>query len=355
MNKPEMLMALAIAGAILLPWSGATAQDAAADGADRTAVEQDLLNRYGLPVYLPDEVDVTLFTPDFVESVQLLQSVQQIHGRRFVLAENGADQKPPYNLQVVGDSLLIYDTPEYTARVLKTLERLDQEGVAKSPQQRSMLTEADLQVYEYAPQFLSLEAAYEALQPFQGKTQIRRADSMVTSINALSASEELGHIVIRETPEVIAAIQDLLARVDVPHPHITLHCMVLQATREQGDEDLPDELVDNLSALVPYDRFDRLTMGLITTSVKPGGKLSLRMPTDDGRNCSLQMRVGAFDGTGRTLTFEQLSFSMYRGPVGGSPAVADFTTAATLASGEYVVLGATGPQPIFVVLRMTSR
>ncbi len=353
MNKPQILVILALAGAALLPVATAHAQDA--DTGNPAQDLQDMARAHGLPVFSSDQVKVTLFTPQHASAAQLINSIHPIHGRQFILEENGARQTPPRNLQGVGDSILIFDTPEYTARVVATLQALDLESVAEPREPQEFMAEAELEMFEYSPQFISFDAALQALKPFDQKVQVQRSDWSVTRLPALTAAEELGHILVRETPNVIVNIRELLARVDVPAPHITLSCLVLQATREPGSDGLPAELVSNLSALVPYDQFEQLTMGLLTSSVKAGGKLSLRMPTGDNRTCSLHMRVGAFDGTGDTLTFDQINFSMYHGAAGNGPALADFTTAATITNGEYVVLGASGPQPIFAVLRMTSR
>ncbi len=297
-------------------------------------------------VFGSDEVSVSLYSPDYVHVSDLFGSLQRVHGRSFFLRENGLSQVPPSNLQIVGDGLLIYDTPTYSAKILATLETIDVPG-AKQPRSNGMLSVSDLELYEFAPRHVPLSALRHALAPFSHHYTVT-AGSQTPPINVstVTVSEDLGMVVVRDRPQTVEEIKSFLDRIDVPSPHVTLTCMVIQATHDPQAEAPPVELTRHLSQLLPYEHFEMLTMGLVTSSVK-ADELEMNMQVDGQASCTLELRPEAYDASTGQLTLSRAEFSF--------PGRANFGTQITLTPDEYMVLGAAGPRPIFVVLRMARR
>jgi len=300
----------------------------------------------GYPTYSLDELEVELYTPTHVHVNDLYGTIRSTYGREFLVSENGSTQDAPRNVQMLGDSLLIYDTSEYRARVLAAAAKLDVPGAAGSRQSASLPDESALALFEYTPRFLNVEAVFEALLPFAGMVKVANPDGGWKEISTVSVSHQSNLVIVREMPERVMQMKALLERIDQPKPHVTISCTVLRATRDQGDTDLPVELVENLSALVPYTQFDLVTMGLITTSVTPQAKLELRMPLADNSTAEALMIPEAYDAATGSLTLRDFRFQL--------PHTVEFSTRVTVHSDEYVVIGASGPVPVFVVLRLQT-
>ncbi len=303
----------------------------------------------GYPTYSLDELEVELYTPEFVNVNELFGTIRATYGRSFLVSENGSIQDAPRNVQMLGDSLLIYDTADYRTRVLAAAEKLDVPGASNSQHNAPLLRESDLGLFEYSPRFMSIDAIQEALQPFTGYVRVAKADTTSgwDEIPRISVSYASRLVIVRDVPSRVMQVKGLLERIDVPEPHVAISCMVLRATRASGDEGLPAELVKNLSALVPYDQFNLVTMGLITTAVASGSSIELKMPlASGGSDAQAFMVQEAYDPATRALTLNRFSFTLH--------GAAEFTTRATITAGEYLVIGASGPQPVFVVLRLET-
>lgn len=327
-HTPRLLAALTLLGTL-------TSTPAAQDVSALQQAPQQAPRSFALPVFTSDEVGATLFRTRHADALSIYNAVRQLHGRRFQIQENGDQQNPPNNIQIVGDSILIFDHPDYTRRVLATCELLDVPG--------SNVGQAeDLELMEYRPRAMDLDAFITALEPFRRKVSIAPGQN-VTNI---TISRDSGLLVVRDTAENLAQIRALIERLDHPGPQVMITCLVLMGTRADGDAHLPAELVSNLSRLVPYDHFELLTTGLISSSIKSGERISLAMVMDQG-SAELSLIPGAYDSDTSTLSVNQCHFETDSGH--------EFLTRTSLRSGEYVVLGASGPEPLFAVLRMVAQ
>jgi hypothetical protein len=333
----------------LLPGPWLAAQADAPPEVSATQADQHDDPWAGQPAFSANEVELTVFTPENLIVDDLYHTAQQIHGRTIWIKESGLRQQPPSNMQMLGDSILIFDTPEYSQRVLEALIRLDAEASTGESTSRRVLRESELELFEYRPRFLSLHAVADSLEPFNRQNVVyREVDDERFEVIALTPAWSRGMMIVRDTSESVAQIKAFLERIDVPAPHVTVSCLVLKATRSDGgNRDLPAELVEHLSQLVPYDQFELLTMGLVQSAVSPDMEMMINMPLpSDGLECSLSMQVEAFDEIESALTLQEARFS-----VGLS---LKFATRVTLHQDEYVVLGASGREPVFVVMRMKS-
>ena len=332
-------LGLACALALSLTWLVAPA------GAQDTRSAAGGSRGPGLATVPAEQLQMTTYVAKTVPAQVLYPVVEQFHGRRFVI-EGGSDQDAMRNLQLLGDALLIYDSPEVTQRILETLERIDvdQHGNTRPRQ----LMDADLEVAEFTPRHMSVGSLFDLLGAFRRPYFVRGADGETQQVHNLFMSQQQGLLVARDTPENIATMRELVRRVDVAPPHVTVTCLVLRAGNGGGDARLPQELVVHLSELVGTSDFERVTMGLLTTAVATGSeKLRLSMPGPTPQSeCRLELHTEAYDADGPSVTFTSVEFMQS----GGS----SFSTRATLRAGEWLVLGAAGSDPLFVVLRLTE-
>jgi len=174
--------------------------------------------------------------------------------------------------------------------------------------------------------------------------------------------EDRSLVVVRETGGTLVEIQSLLDRIDVPEPQVMLTFYAIQGTTEEPDGGpLPEELTKNLERLLPQYRFEALGLAMIQTSAAAGREVSLRIDAGGTDGFEVQFRPVAFDEKTSSLTIERCSVArdVYQtANVGGVMQTQGvrserlFTTNTILRGGEYTVLGATGADPVFVVIRL---
>ena len=125
---------------------------------------------------------------------------------------------------------------------------------------------------------------------------------------------------------------------------------------------LPSELETHLKKLVPQFEFTSVGFSLIRTSVD-GGELKLSVATDGKVQYQLSFYPVAFDPRTGSMTVRQCSlvkhFTHTTSKQAGAFSLEKtseevFSTSAILRGGEYTVLGATGREPIFLVLQLTT-
>lgn len=308
----------------------------------------------GQPVVSVETVQLRTYTPVHVSAEGLLKIAERTVGRSLFVLERGGVQSPPIeNLSQLGGSIILYDEPAYVARMLSALQALDQPTGKR---------EADpLVVREYAPRYISLSSAGEALQPFQRRYEAGEGATRMIS-DSVSYLRERNQIVLRDTEANLGRIEELLKRLDVPEPQALLTCYLVQADPSGDGAGLPKDLLANLAKIVPQFRFRSIGFALLQTSIAPGRTLSLRIDGGPEVGFDLTFTPVAYDPTSASLSVQNCTVErdMYAsvardGTTERQRAGARrlFSTNTVFHGGEYTVLGATGADPVFLVVRLT--
>jgi len=263
----------------------------------------------------------------------------------------GVEAGPVANLGLLADRIVMYDAPDYLARMQRALEALDRPSAGGGAE--------DLVVREYVPRYITLEAAHGALRSFERAYPVRGGGRMVSNISFV---EERNQLVIRDSEENLRKMQELLARLDVPEPQARLAFYLVQADPAGDSAGLPPELVQNLGRIVPQFRFRALGFALLQASIAPGRTISLHIDGGPQAGFDLRFRVLAYDPATASLSVGDCSLQRdvvqtvtHEGltevrRVGSRDL---FTTHALFRGGEYAVLGATGAAPVFLVVHLT--
>ena len=335
MNRSALLVALMLACAPLAP---AAPQEAHAPEAKPDPVASVTTTP---PIVSAEELELHYYTarsdsdPD-----DLLDALVGLGRRRyFVRNADGSITGPVDNVRGFGNSttLVIYDLPEQIERITTILADLERATADDSEP-------ADvLEVAEYTPRSVSAGSLYSSLQPFARVIGVPGTQG-VPNIRLV---EEPARLVLRETPENLRQILACLERVDVAAPQFVVKCWLLGGSEQDTPGDLPPELVDNLRRLVPHGRFEPVSMALLRASLGAGQEQQLRGEFRRGgetERFELELVPGGFDSRTQVLSFERCAFEATTGQ--------QFATAAAVGLGEYVVLGAAGSEPLYVVLRV---
>jgi len=313
------------------------------------------------------ELSVKVYRPRNADARQLSHLAQEMLGRQLWVRERGVPSSPVFNVQLLGDALVLYDTEENVRRMIATLEKLDMpsEGTG-GPRVES------LETWEYTTRYLSLESVYELLQPLQRfVNQIDPREAAlrpggIPQANNISVSEERRLLVVRDTAERVGEIRELLQRVDVPADQVTITCWLLQGGsapaaqsevgtldtvfEQRGSAALPAELAEHLGKLVPGQEFRQVGFALLQSSVSTRQGISVQLDSTLERSYALDLMPSAFDRQNGSLTVSYCTLTATWATTGPQRL---FTTSATLRSGEYTVLGASGSTPILVAIRVT--
>lgn len=280
-----------------------------------------------IPEHSLSEIVLQQYRVQHVDPDELYALASDLVGRSFFVKERGGPSAHPVsNLRMLGDGVIVYDTPEQVKRVLDVLKQLD---VA-----RESTAQAELQTIEYRPRFVTLDTAFQSLRPFGSN---------------VSAIQDRGILVIRDrrAPQML----ELLGRIDVPARQILVTCYLIEALpAEEGTVPLPKELVDHLQKLLPSYPFSQIGMALLRLSVG-AEKVALEIDSTSGATYHLAFRPIAFDPTSAALTIE--GCSLVEDWPGDPPPRELFSTNTMLRGGEYTALAATGSTPLLLVVRMT--
>lgn len=292
----------------------------------------------GEPVVIDSaDLQTTFVTPRAADSQEVFQLARELYGRWLHLSERGARGQPVFNLQRLGGSLLIYDLPDQAAFIKQRLLELDAQAALASADQRS---EPVIQTVEWSPRHVSVDTAWRAIAGMQRTVVTNDAAGMHAQSPNITRAEGANMIVLRENAERMATLKALLDRVDQPEEQLLITCMVIAATDGEAEGPaLPSTLTDDLSALVPFETFSMLSMGVMRSSVR-----SERIELNMDNAWQLRMEPEAFDSAQGRLTAK----------VAFQGAGQSFETRTTIGLGEYTVLGATGREPIFAVIQARS-
>jgi hypothetical protein len=299
-----------------------------------------------------DAVRLESFIPQHVAAGDLFQVAHQTLGRDVWIAERGGTNgRPASNLALMADRILVYDDPTYVELILDSLRKLDQQDPAM-PARRELIAR------EYAPRYITLDSAYAALASYDNRGS--GVVQMGGGPRIVSAIAERNVLVLRDTEARVAEMSKLLSSLDRPEPQAILKCYIVRGAAEGDPKGLPSDLVKNLGALVPELRFTSVGFGLLRTSVASGRDVALRLEALPGYGAfELSMLPVAYDPATASLTVQRCRLdrngpAAFAGATGaGAGREQIFSTNAVLRGGEYTVLGASGSEPLFLVLHLT--
>ena len=247
-----------------------------------------------------------------------------------------------YSIQLLGNSVLVYDFPKAADEALQILAELDAGYGTDEPSELARETR------EYRARFASLRALFHALGPF--RLQIPGAGTGgAQSVSNVSMVEERNVIVLHDSRERVAEMLEVLRRIDVPAPQVLVTCYLVRVVDEAPDRALPAELVRGMRELVGAPHLERLATGMLRTSVNSSEPLSILLDSRDHGSYDIALALAAYDETERALTLANCQL-VTRGGTSHHPGTVLFRTSTRVPSGEFVVLGATGVAPIYVVL-----
>lgn len=304
-----------------------------------------------MPPVSIDDLQMSHFQPQHVHAHQLFETASELFGRRISVKERGGlNGAPIHNIQTLGNALVLLDEPAKVEHLLKRLRMLDESGKRTPEEEEADESEPELQTVQWSPRHVGLRDAYAALTPFHHNVEIgsfaRGASTrQLEYAPNVSLSNELNLMVLRDVPESLTAMTELLESLDKPSPQFLVSALVIegrQAPVQPGETAAPKELVQHLGKLLPFEHFVTLSTGLVRTSAN-ADEIRLNMPAAGDAGSQLEMRPMAFDEVGGSLTV-RCEFQVHDGR--------SFITTASIPTGEYTVLGASGARPLFLVLRL---
>jgi hypothetical protein len=262
-------------------------------------------------------------------------------------------------LQRVGErSVVVACSEEAMPHVLELLERLQVELRASSD-----ATGGPLVTRQFQLRHVGRETIEAALRPYRSAVAIPMAvnpDGTTVDVPSITVLDQSRLVVVRDREARCAEIAALLESVDRPAAQVRLTYMLLRGYDEgtllaEGlgagdlDQDLPQDLVRDLGALVPVVGFRRMSFGVVQGDALAPKDFHDRFAFAGG-SLELQVRPANFDERTGVLNIERIDFDCVLGADGSSQS---FETGASLTPDEYVVLGGVGKVPVFLVLRMT--
>jgi hypothetical protein len=132
--------------------------------------------------------------------------------------------------------------------------------------------------------------------------------------------------VLRDTPENIERIQELLERVDVPAPQLMLNCWLLRGSPRQGaGATCRATSSDNLRRSCRIRGFEKVSMAMLRASVSGGQEQRLRgrfQRDDTDQRFELTLVPAGYDAAARALTLRECQFESTTGQ--------EFSTAAVV-------------------------
>ncbi len=272
------------------------------------------------------------YSPRYVNANSLYKLALGMVGRNFYVEERGRSN-PVSNLAILGDELIVYDTAANTARVLKALGQLDVEASSKSEAE-------SYETKSLRPQHIGVGDAYLALTPFLAPLENGRVNVTLVAPQRL--------LVLRDTPERLAQMTSALNAIDVPEPQVQVTCMLLKVTKSSADTNVPEELAKELAVMLPDLRFESAGLAIVRTGIVPDRQVSVSTRTADNVRYELTFTPVAYDSESGSVSARSCRVDSI-GPYGGETLL---STDTSFRGGAYTVLGASGAEPVLMVVRV---
>jgi len=186
----------------------------------------------------------------------------------------------------------------------------------------------DLEVQTYQLEFLEPDAANRIIDPYVFPDRG----------GMISMDAQTRTITVRETPEMLSRIEEVLARYDLPEPSVKLHFRLVEANGSGSPE---DPRLEEIARALPEDVFRFKNYRLIGETVMTGiewSEVSQGVVADRERYM-IEGMIGEIRSTDDSGTVKlQVSLHSTRfGPI--------FTTGVNARIGQLLVLGSAQPDP----------
>jgi hypothetical protein len=296
----------------------------------------------GPPVLELSDLSLGHFTPQHSDPRELERLVSRMVGRHFYVVERGGMRSEPIaNLSLLGREIVLYDTQEYVARLKTTLEKLDALGELRERPSRELVTR------QYRPRHVSLQTATEAVRSLTREHPDR-------SMN-LSSVVERRTLVLHDTEVHVTKMEEVLLEIDRPEEQVLVTSYLLRGTSGEAGSggarrgpEAPSELLAGLEALLPGMQFESLGIAMLRTAVVANRPVELSLAGHDGTDFEIRFIPQAYDTDTGNLTVESCTVNRRH----DNRRV--LSTNTVFRGDEYTVLGATGADPVFVVVHVRS-
>ncbi len=186
----------------------------------------------------------------------------------------------------------------------------------------------DLEVQTYQLEFLEPGAANQIIDPYV----------FADRGGMVSVGEHTRTITVRETPEMLSRIAEVLAKFDLPEPSVKLHFRLVEANGGPAPE---DARLDEIAEALPADVFRFKNYRLIGETVMTGiewSQVSQGVVADRERYM-IEGTIGEVRTTDDSGTVK-LQVSLFADKFGNI-----FTTGVNARIGQLLVLGSAQPDP----------
>jgi hypothetical protein len=186
----------------------------------------------------------------------------------------------------------------------------------------------DLQVQTYQLEYLEPAAANRIIDPYV----------FADRGGMISMDEQTRSITVRETPEMLSRIEEVLKRFDQSEPSVKLHFRLVEANGEVSPE---DPRLEEIAAALPEDVFRFKNYRLIGETVMTGIEWSgvSQGVVADGQRYMIEGNIGEIRATGDSGTVK-LQVTLHADRYG-----AVFSTGVNARIGQLLVLGSAQPDP----------
>ncbi|TDJ69462.1 MAG: hypothetical protein E2O39_11520 [Planctomycetota bacterium] len=283
------------------------------------------------------------YQPTSADPLELFDTIKAFAGQAVSVRDTNTLQIATHeNLQLFGNTILVYDLLENADRIMVMMAELNSRAAEEAMMDALLVKEerAGIELFEYRRRYVSLYSLVQALQPLQRNQPDTHRDNM-------TFVEGQGSIVVRDTPDRVREIKELIARIDVPTQQVLFTCYLVNGAQAESADGLtlPKELVSGMRELVGYPHLKPLAFAMLRSTASTDDRLLLELQASPV-SYSLMIHPSAYDAETGSVTLARCSF-VQKSAVGEELL---FETTTMIHAGEYTVLGATGMAPVFVVL-----
>jgi hypothetical protein len=341
MNRIASLLALCLLSAPLPAQEGGKQESKKKDPGAATATE--------------GELTVTTYTARVFGAEELLMAAAQLYGKDVMVATSDESGRSGFytvpRFVQLGELLLVRDAPESARRIVATLNELEERELVRQKQSGkvSSADEVAFDRLELRPRYISMSTLERTLSAFRRRIPRRASDGSQSMIDNVTMAPEAGFVLVLDEPQRLKEIEQLVASVDRPQPQMTITAMLVDP---DGGRELPAELASSLAEMLPGQTLSVASVAVLRCSTQSGNQCELKTELGGGMTWGLTFLADAFNADTNELSLSHCQFELRSAQAQGKPdSVQRFTTTLTIKAGEYVVLGAVGTEPTFVVLR----
>ncbi|GJM22875.1 MAG: hypothetical protein DHS20C15_27900 [Planctomycetota bacterium] len=286
-----------------------------------------------------DLLELAHYRSENTSARELAKVAERLFGRKIKVQRDDVTSESVQNIQLLGDTILIFDEAQRVEQLVRRLSALD--AISELDPHLKASEIAPYETINWSPSYVSLRDASVALSSY------RRPLPHAANMQNITEVDERNSLILRDEPSNLAGMTKVLAELDTPAPELNVTAIVVQGSNSgssASDPMLPAELDLHLKQLLPFQFYEVLSLGLVRTSTRVQ-VVRVSMPGEDDVNYELDLLPEAFDAKTGTLTAEvHFKGSDRRG----------IQTRTQIPLNEYTVIGASGAQPLLVIIKLSS-